>query len=103
MDVTGIELSHAIIARLREKADEQHIPVVQGDMSTASAGTGFTLAFLVCNTIANLLTQPEQVECFRNAARHLAPGGRFVAELWVPQLRSLTPEHQGTVEASEPG
>ncbi len=103
VDVTGIELSHAMIARLGEKADEQHIPVVQGDLSTASAGTGFTLAFLVCNTISNLLTQPEQVECFRNAARHLTPGGRFVVELWVPQLRALAPGHQGTVEASEPG
>lgn len=98
VNVTGIE-----IARLREKADEQHIPVVQGDMSTASAGTGFTLAFLVCNTISSLLTQPEQVECFRNAARHLTPGGRLVVELWVSQLRALTPGHQATVEASEPG
>lgn len=103
VDVTGIELSHAMIARLREKADAAQIPVVQGDMATACAGTGFTLAFLVYNTIANLLTQDDQVECFRNAARHLAPGGHFVVELWVPQLRALAPGHGGTVEVSEPG
>lgn len=101
--VTGIELSHAMIARLREKAGENEIPVVQGDMTTASAGDGFTLAYLVFNTISNLLTQDEQVECFRNAARHLAPGGCFVVELWVPQLRALAPGHAGTVEVSEPG
>lgn len=101
--VTGIELSHAMIARLREKVGEGEIPVVQGDMTTASAGRGFSLAILVFNTIANLLTQDEQVECFRNAARHLAPGGRFVIELWVPQLRALAPGHMGTVEVSEPG
>ncbi|MDR6986827.1 SAM-dependent methyltransferase [Paenarthrobacter nitroguajacolicus] len=101
--VSGIELSHAMIARLREKVGEDRIPVVQGDMSEASIGGNFTLAFLVFNTIANLLTQDEQVRCFQNAARHLGPGGRFVIELWVPQLRSLPPGHGGTVEVSEPG
>jgi len=101
--VTGIELSDAMIARLREKAGPQEIPVVRGDMAEASAGEGFALAFLVFNTISNLLTQEEQVRCFRNAARHLAPGGCFVVELWVPQLRSRPPGRGATVEVSEPG
>ena len=101
--VSGVELSHAMISRLREKAGEDRIPVVQGDMTEAAAGSNFSLAFLVFNTIANLLTQDEQVRCFRNAARHLAPGGHFVIELWVPQLRSLPPGHGGTVEVSQPG
>lgn len=78
MEVTGIELSRAMIARLREKADARTIPVVEGDMTSARAGSGFTLAYLVFNTIANLLTQEDQVACFRNAARHLAPGGCLV-------------------------
>lgn len=101
--VAGIELSHAMISRLREKDGAEAIPVVQGDMTETVAGDNFSLAFLVFNTIANLLTQEEQVRCFQNAARHLAPGGRFVIELWVPQLRSLAPGHGGTVEVSQPG
>lgn len=103
VEVSGIELSRAMLARLREKADDDRIPVVLGDMATASAGNGFALAYLVFNTISNLLTQEEQVECFANAARHLRPGGCFVIDLWVPQLRSLPPRHGGTVEVSEPG
>lgn len=103
VDITGIELSAPMLARLREKVDESALPVIRGDMTTASAGEGFSLAYLVFNTISNLLVQEQQVECFRNAARHLAPGGCFVIELWVPQLRSLTPGHGGTVEISEPG
>lgn len=103
VSVSGIEMSPAMIARLRAKASKDRIPVVQGDMATASAGTGFSLAYLVFNTISNLLTQQEQVECFRNAARHLRSGGCFVIELWVPQIRSLAPGHAGTVEASMPG
>ena len=63
----------------------------------------FSLVYLVFNTISNLLTQGEQVECFRNAARHLAPGGRFVIELWVPQLRSLPPGSPATVFHTEDG
>ncbi|WP_457964379.1 class I SAM-dependent methyltransferase [Arthrobacter sp. D1-29] len=101
--VSGIELSHAMISRLREKVGEDRIPVVQGDMTEATAGGEFSLAFLVFNTIANLLSQEDQVRCFQNAARHLAPGGHFVIELWVPQLRSLPPGHGGTVEVSQPG
>ena len=95
VDVTGLELSHAMIARLREKATEEEIRVVQGDMATASAGEGFALVYLVYNTIANLLSQDEQVECFRNAARHLAPGGRFLIELWVPGIRRFPPGQAG--------
>ena len=60
-------------------------------MATARAPGEFTLVYLVFNTISNLLTQAEQVACFRNAARHLEPGGRFVIELWVPELRKLPP------------
>ncbi|ARC58114.1 hypothetical protein AS850_13605 [Frondihabitans sp. 762G35] len=101
--VSGIELSHAMIARLRTKVDADRLPVVQGDMTTADAGTGFALVVLVFNTIANLLDQDAQVRCFQNAARHLRPGGSFVVELWVPQLRSLPPGHGGTVEVAEPG
>ena len=71
VEVSGIELSTAMLARLREKIGPDRIPVVEGDMTTASAGDGFALAYLVFNTISNLLTQDEQVECFRNAARHL--------------------------------
>ncbi|QRP43176.1 class I SAM-dependent methyltransferase [Amycolatopsis sp. FDAARGOS 1241] len=101
--VTGIELSRPMLARLREKADETTLPVVLGDMATATAPGRFTLVYLVYNTISNLLTQAEQVECFRNAARHLTPGGRFVIELGVPELRVLPPGQAGLIFHSEPG
>jgi SAM-dependent methyltransferase len=101
--VTGIELSRPMIEQLRTKADEAIIPVIVGDMATATAPGTYALVYLVYNTISNLLTQGEQVACFRNAARHLARGGRFVIELEVPELRRLPPGQQATVFASEPG
>ncbi|MEV6107926.1 class I SAM-dependent methyltransferase [Streptomyces sp. NPDC051940] len=101
--VAGIELSKPMVEQLRTKVDESTIPVIVGDMATATAPGTYGLVFLVYNTISNLLTQAEQVACFRNAARHLSPGGRFVIELWVPELRQLPPGRKATVWDSVPG
>lgn len=103
VSVTGIELSEAMVGQLRAKVDEATIPVVVGDMATATAPGSYRLVYLVYNTISNLLTQAEQVACFRNAARHLEPGGRFVIELEVPDLRRLPPGQSGVVFHNEPG
>ncbi|MEV8455000.1 class I SAM-dependent methyltransferase [Streptomyces sp. NPDC052095] len=89
--VVGIELSEHMAAVLRRKIGEDRLPVVVGDMASTVVPGEFSLVYLVYNTISNLLTQDEQVECFRNAARHLEPGGRFVIELGVPPLRFLPP------------
>lgn len=89
--IAGVELSPPMIDQLRRKVDEATLPVVAGDMATARVPGDYTLVYLVWNSISNLRTQAEQVECFRNAARHLRPGGRFVIELWVPPLRRLPP------------
>jgi SAM-dependent methyltransferase len=101
--VTGIELSRPMVDQLRTKADEQAIPVVVGDMTQATAPGTYTLVYLVFNTISNVLTQAGQIACFRNAARHLAPGGRFVVELEVPDLRRLPPTQSAVVFHNQPG
>ena len=101
--VAGIELSGPMVDRLRAKVDEKTLPVVFGNMISVRAPGEYSLVYLVYNTISNLLTQDEQVECFRNAARHLVPGGRFVVELWVPQLRTLPPGQPAIVSRAEPG
>jgi SAM-dependent methyltransferase len=94
VSVTGIELSAPMVGQLRRKVDESTIPVIVGDMATTRVPGEFTLVYLVWNSISNLRTQAEQVDCFRNAARHLAPGGRFVIELWVPAVRRMPPGQQ---------
>jgi SAM-dependent methyltransferase len=97
--VSGIELSAPMVDQLRIKASAEEIPVVVGDMATSTVPGEFSLVYLVWNSLSNLRTQDEQVECFRNAARHLRPGGRFVVELWVPELRRL-PEGQKVAPGS---
>ncbi len=95
--VAGIELSEPMVAQLRTKVTAEELPVVVGDMATATVSTPpgepgeFALVYLVYHTITNLLTQDAQVACFANAARHLRPGGAFVVECGLPPLRSLPP------------
>jgi SAM-dependent methyltransferase len=87
--VHGIDLSEAMVARLRAKPGGDEIGVTIGDFATARVEETFSLAYLVFNTIMNLTTQDEQLECFRNVAAHLRPGGCFVIEVGVPDLQRL--------------
>lgn len=101
--VSGIEMSSAMLEVLRRKIDAATLPVVLGDMTSATLPGRFSLVALIFNGISNALTQNQQIACFENAARHLSPAGRFVVELWVPDLRRLPPGSQATVFATEPG
>jgi SAM-dependent methyltransferase len=89
--VHGIEMSKAMAAKLREKPGGEDIGVTIGDFATTTADGTFSVAYLVFNTISNLTTQAAQVACFRNVGAHLEPGGCFVIEVSVPDLRRLPP------------
>jgi SAM-dependent methyltransferase len=89
--VRGIDLSEAMVARLRAKPGAEEIDVAIGDFATTRVEGTFSLAYLVFNTINNLTTQDEQVACFQNVAAHLEPGGCFVIEVGVPGLQRLPP------------
>src|ERR1700682_922816 len=89
--VHGIELSNAMVARLRAKRGAEKISVTIGDFATTTVDRSFSLAYLLFNTIMNLTTQTAQVACFRNVAAHLEPGGSFVVEVSVPDLQRLPP------------
>ncbi len=98
--VSGIEYSPAMIAVLAQKPGADVIAVVQGDMASTRLPGQFSLVYLVFNTIGNLTTQDDQIACFQNAAAHLAPGGHFVIEMFVPprhpasaMVSDHTPDH----------
>jgi SAM-dependent methyltransferase len=89
--VHGIDLSEAMVEQLRAKPGADHIAVTIGDFATTRVEGTFSVAYLVFNTIMNLTTQNDQIACFRNAAAHLEPGGCFVIEVCVPDLRRIPP------------
>jgi SAM-dependent methyltransferase len=88
--VHGIDLSPDMVAQLRAKPGGSDIPITIGDFATTRVGKGFSLAYLVFNTINNLTTQEAQVACFENVATQLEPGGCFVVEVGVPVRESLS-------------
>ncbi len=89
--VHGIEMSKAMIAKLRAKPGSEDIGVTIGDFATTTVDGTFSVAYLVFNTILNLTTQAAQVACFRNVGAHLEPGDCFVIEAGVPGLQVLPP------------
>lgn len=91
VSVYGIDNSEPMLEQLRQKPGSEHLNLKAGDFATTRVEGAFGLAYLVFNTITNLTTQDEQVACFRNAAAHLEPGGCFVVEVFVPDLRRVPP------------
>ncbi|MEO3874572.1 class I SAM-dependent methyltransferase [Nonomuraea sp. B12E4] len=91
VQVHGIEISRAMVAQLQTKPGAEGIGVTIGDFATTRVGHTFALVYLLRNTITNLTTQDEQVECFRTVAAQLEPGGCFLIEVYVPELRRLPP------------
>ncbi len=89
--VHGIDISEAMLEELRRKPGAGRVATTAGDFATTRVDGTFRLAYLVFNTITNLITQDEQVACFQNAAAHLEAGGHFVIELFVPELRRVPP------------
>jgi SAM-dependent methyltransferase len=86
VDIHGVDVSGNMVARLRAKQDGDRIPVSMGDFADVPAEGPFALVFIVFNTLFALLTQQDQVRCFRNVADRLEPGGAFVVEAFVPDL-----------------
>ncbi len=102
VNVQGIELSEPMTAKLREKPGSASVPVTLGDMTSVRVPGEFRLVYLVANSLMNVTTQDEQVAVFANAAAHLTPGGCFVVELIVPQLREVPLGATGRVFKLDP-
>ena len=100
--VHGVELSPAMVARLRAQPGADAVGITIGDFATTAVDGTFRLAYLVRNTITNLTSQDEQAECFRTVAAQLEPGGCFVIENYIPQLQRLPPGQTTRVFTATP-
>jgi SAM-dependent methyltransferase len=100
--VVGIDASPAMIEKLRAKPGGDEIRVVKGSFAEIRIDEQFELIFVVFNTFFALLTQEEQVACFRSVAAHLTAGGHFLIEAFVPDLARFE-DHQAVrvVELSD--
>ncbi|MEU4399869.1 class I SAM-dependent methyltransferase [Micromonospora orduensis] len=99
LTVHGVEASEEMLAQLRAKPGGDQIPVVVADMADVPVSGEFRLAYLVFNTLFNLVDAERQADCFRNVARVLSPGGAFVIETFVPDPRDFDADEQVQVRA----
>jgi len=86
VEVHGIDASDAMVERLRAKPGGDGIRVTMGDFADVPVEGRYALVFVAFNTFFALTTQEEQIRCFENAAAHLADGGVFVLEVFVPDV-----------------
>ncbi len=86
IDVSGIDASPSMLAKLRDKPAGKDIPVTIGDFCEVPAEGRYDLIFIVFNTFFSLTTQESQLLCLENVARHLTPRGVFLIEAFVPDI-----------------
>jgi SAM-dependent methyltransferase len=89
IDIRGIDASPRMVEKLRAKSQGKDIPVSMGNFAEVAVDGQYSLVFIVFNTLFALLSQEEQLRCFRNVAAHLLPGGAFVIECFVPDVQLL--------------
>ncbi len=97
LDVVGVDISDDMLAQLAKKTDA--VTAIVGDMTTVRVEREFAVAYIAFNSIFVLPTQQDQVQLFRNAAAHLAPGGRFVLETMV--VAGAKPGDTGTLRVAK--
>jgi methyltransferase family protein len=92
--VDGIDISSAMVEKLRAKPGGDSISVTMGDFADVPVKGTYPLIFVVFNTLFNLLTQDGQVRCFENVASHLSDDGCFVVEAFVPTFLTRLRDNQ---------
>jgi SAM-dependent methyltransferase len=95
VELHGIDISEAMVAKLRAKPGGTDIPVTMGDFADVGVPGKFDLIYLVFNTIFALTTQEAQLRLFRNVGDHLTDQGLFVVEAFVPDVTRFR-RHQNT-------
>ena len=102
LEVRGVDASEAMVQKLREKPGGDRIQVMMSDFADVGVDGRFSLIFIAFNTLFGLLTQEDQLRCFANAAAHLADGGVFVVEAFVPDLARFDRDQRVNVNFLEP-
>lgn len=93
VEIIGVDISDQMVSRLRTKPGGEEIEVIMGDFADVPVDGTFPLIYLPFNTLFGLLDQDRQVGCFENVASHLEPGGRFVLDCFVPDVKRYDSHH----------
>ena len=96
--IAGVDSSEPMLAQARAKLEGRDLPATlhRGDMRDYDLGREFALVTIPFRAIAHVEEADDHVRVFRNMRRHVAPGGRFVFDFYLPH-----PLKQATIAAGE--
>lgn len=106
-EVTGVDISTAMLAALRAQLAQEppevvgRVQVIQADMRHLALGREFALALCPLNTFMHMTTQADQLAALGSAYRHLAPGGRLIVDVASPLALLLIPSGEALSLQSE--
>lgn len=83
-DVTGVDVSAPMLARLAAADPTGTVTTIVGDMVDDLPDDEFDVVLVAYNTLFNLTGEGDQQRCFAEVATRLRPGGCFVVEAFVP-------------------
>lgn len=92
--VTGIDVAESMLKEARARSAAQGVEVIwaRADMRDFDLRRAFPLIILPANTLGHLLTRADLESCLACVRRHLAPGGRFALDYFVPKMELLVPQ-----------
>ncbi|MDD5210521.1 MAG: class I SAM-dependent methyltransferase [Elusimicrobiales bacterium] len=91
VDITGLDLAAPMLERAKAKAAAAglKIPFLRGDARKFSLGKKFKLIFMAFHSLQHLGGRGDLEGLFASVSRHLAPGGRFIFDVFNPDPRCL--------------
>jgi SAM-dependent methyltransferase len=90
--IVGLEIADTMLEAARQKASALdaeaagRLEFVRADLRTWKSDQPFDLIITPCSSLSHLLSLEDQLAAWRTAHRNLAAGGRFVADLTMPNL-----------------
>jgi SAM-dependent methyltransferase len=89
-DIYGIDISSTMLDQLKSKLDRsQHHRIFHQDARTLNLNKKFDLAVAPFRVFSHLLRVEDQLQALNSIHDHLNPGGKFIFDLFVPDLRLL--------------
>jgi len=92
IDITGLDLAAPMLERAAAKAAAAGLKLefVRGDARSFRLNRRFRLIFMAFNSLQHLGRLEELERLFGSVRRHLAPGGRFIFDVFNPDPRYLS-------------
>ena len=97
VEIEGADLSASMLDRAREKAATAglDLTLTLGDMRSLRLGRVFAMVFIPFNSLQSVESVDDVVAVFDTVRAHLAPGGRFVFDVFNPDFRYLLERSEG--------